>query len=75
VQRFKRKALYSLTGARVISTLSVRIETAAIVFKLSNIDQISDVRSLSQCTSDLHYNWINHTFDRRILWRFGTLVL
>jgi len=30
---FIRKALHSLTGARVISTFRVRIETAAIVFK------------------------------------------
>jgi len=30
---FIRKALHSLTGARVISTFSVRIESAAIVFK------------------------------------------
>ena len=33
VHRFIRKALQSLTGARVISTFSVRIETATIVFK------------------------------------------
>jgi len=33
VHRFIRKALHSLTGARLISTFSVRIETAAIVFK------------------------------------------
>jgi len=32
VHRFIRKVLHSLTGARVISTFSVRIETAALVF-------------------------------------------
>jgi len=31
--RFIRKALHSLTGSRVISTFSVRIETVAIFFK------------------------------------------
>ena len=35
VHRFIRKALRSLTAPRVISTFSVRIETAAIVFKQS----------------------------------------
>jgi len=33
VHRIIRKALHSLTGVRVLSTFSVRIETAAIVFK------------------------------------------
>jgi len=33
VHRFIRKALHSLTGARVISTFSMRFETAAIVLK------------------------------------------
>ena len=32
VHSFIRKALHSLTGARVTSTFSVRIETAAVVF-------------------------------------------
>jgi len=32
-RRFIRKAQHSLTGAHVVSTLSVRIETAVIVFK------------------------------------------
>ena len=36
-----RKALQSLTGARVISTFSVRIETAAIVFKQITVESIS----------------------------------
>jgi len=31
--RFIQKALHSLTGARAILTFSVKIETAAIVFK------------------------------------------
>jgi len=35
VHRIIRKALHSLTGARVISTISVRVETAAIVFNRS----------------------------------------
>jgi len=33
VHRFIRKALHPVTGACVISTLSMRIVTAAIVFK------------------------------------------
>jgi len=33
VHRFIRKGLHSLTRARVISIFSVRIKTAAIVFK------------------------------------------
>ena len=34
VHRFIQKALHYLTGARLISTFSVKIETGAIVFKL-----------------------------------------
>jgi len=36
-----RKALHSLTGARVISTFNARIETAAIVFKQITVESIS----------------------------------
>jgi len=36
VHRFIRKALHSVSGARVKSTFSVKIETAAIVFKYHN---------------------------------------
>jgi len=38
VHHFIQKALPSLTGAHVISTFSVRIKTATIVFKLNVSD-------------------------------------
>jgi len=40
VHRFIRKALHSLTGACVVGTFSVRIETAAIVFNGEVIEQM-----------------------------------
>jgi len=40
VHRFSRKVLHSLTCARIISTFSVRIETAAIVFKQTFVEQL-----------------------------------
>ena len=50
LHRITRKALQSLNGARVISTFSVRIETAAIVFKQHFIEYCSVSNVLTKLT-------------------------
>ena len=67
VHRFIRKALHSLTGTRVISALSVRIETTVIVFK-DSIEPYWSLKStkmyalcvdmLSSCLKSRTYNTV-----------------
>ena len=69
VHRFIRKALHPLTGARVISTFSVRIETAAIVFKWIYLLYI--INTFLRCRMRMWTNWIppSHSFRLHLYYR------
>jgi len=59
-----RKALHSLTGARVISTFSVRVETAAIVFECFISFHFAAVCLIQTMCSVKHKNIFNLVYDK-----------
>jgi len=65
--RFIRKALHYLTGARVILTFSVRIETAAIVFKISLVCVYTAICAYNETLTYLNIEKMIRDMTRRTM--------